>query len=252
MDMRRITQAELNKIIDEHQEWIISFGRGGQKADLSNCDISGLDMRRANLFNGIFINTNMSFVNLTYANLSHTNMARAILEGADLSFTNLSFSNLTMADLSGTILDTTLFYRSRLISCNFKGSIYSQSAIFKDVILDKTCVNIPSLPMACPDTGAFTGWKKCRDRCGGPIIVKLLIPEDAKRTSATGRKCRCNKAIVLDIEGADVAYSMHDIDFVYRIGETVEVDNFEEDRFIECAPGIHFFINKQEAMDYNI
>lgn len=252
MDMRRITQGEINEIIDEHQKWVISFGAEGQKADLSNCDISGLNMSHANLTGGIFINTNMSFVNLSHTNLSHANMVRVILEGADLAFTNLSFANLAMAYLGGAILNTTLFCHSRLTSCEFKDNVYLHEAIFKEVILDKTCVNIPSLPMACPDTGAFTGWKKCRDRCGNPIIVKLLIPEDAKRTSATGRKCRCNKAIVLDIEGADVAYSIHDIDFVYRIGETVEVDNFEEDRFIECAPGIHFFINKQEAMDYNI
>ena len=56
---------------------------------------------------------------------------------------------------------------------------------------------------------------------------------------------------MLDIEGADVAYSRYDISFVYKIGETIQVDNFEENRFVECAPGIHFFINKQEAIEYN-
>jgi hypothetical protein len=55
---------------------------------------------------------------------------------------------------------------------------------------------------------------------------------------------------VLDIEGADIAYSKYDVDFVYKIGETIQVDNFEENRFVECAPGIHFFINKQEAIEY--
>ena len=254
MDMRKITQDELNKIIDEHQKWV--RGLGGQRANLSKCDISGLDMSYANLFDGIFLGANMSSVNLACTNLSNAEMGGAILKKANLSFTNLSFTDLTMADLSEAILYSTIFYCSLFDSCKLKDNRDLQRAIFKDVILDKTCSDwvtsaILLPPMACPDTGAFIGWKKCRDRCGDPVIVKLLIPEDAKRSSAVGRKCRCNKAIVLDIEGADVAYSKYDIDFVYETGKTIQVDNFEENRFIECAPGIHFFINRQEAVNYN-
>lgn len=249
MDMRRITQVELDKIIDEHQKWV--RGLSGQRANLSNCDISGLDMGYSNLIDGIFVNADMSSVDLTRTVLDAAKMSGAILKGANLSFANLFFTDLSRVDLSGAILKGAFFYRSDLTSCKFKDNRDLQNAIFKDVDLSKICSNVLPLPMACPDTGAFIGWKKCRDRCGNPVIVKLLIPEDAKRSSATGRKCRCNKAIVLDIEGADIAYSRYDIDFVYKIGETVQVDNFEENRFIECAPGIHFFINKQEAIEYN-
>ena len=247
--MRRITQNELDKIIDEHQKWV--RGLSGQRANLSNCDISGLDMGYSNLIDGIFVNADMSSVDLTRTVLDAAKMSGAILKGANLSFANLFFTDLSRVDLSGAILKGAFFYRSVLTSCKFKDNRDLQNAIFKDVDLSKICPNVFPLPMACPDTGAFIGWKKCRDRCGNPVIVKLLIPEDAKRSSAASRKCRCNKAIVLDIEGADIAYSKYDVDFVYKIGETIQVDNFEENRFIECAPGIHFFINKQEAMDYN-
>ena len=44
--------------------------------------------------------------------------------------------------------------------------------------------------------------------------------------------------------------SNYDSRFVYRIGETVEVPNFDDDRWNECAPGIHFFITRQEAVEY--
>ena len=88
--------------------------------------------------------------------------------------------------------------------------------------------------------------------------MKLQIPEDAKRSSATGRKCRCDKAIVLEIQNMDgtpsetgYCISQYDNNFEYRVGQTVCVDNFCEDRWQECAPGIHFFINRQEAVDYN-
>ena len=113
----------------------------------------------------------------------------------------------------------------------------------------------PFIPMACPDTGSFIGWKKDGT---GKLIIKLLIPEDAKRLSATGRKCRCDKAEVLAIEnidgtlsGATETYSQNDKYFVYKVGEMVTPkEAFCEDRWQECSSGIHFFINRQEAVEY--
>ena len=113
--------------------------------------------------------------------------------------------------------------------------------------------NIQYIPMACPDSGAFTAWKKA-----GGKIVKLLIPEDARRSSATGRKCRCDKAVVIAIENRDgtapgivSVASDRDRNFIYTAGGTVSVPDFCEDRFQECAAGIHFFINRQEAVEYS-
>ena len=108
-------------------------------------------------------------------------------------------------------------------------------------------------PITCPEEGSFIGFKKVRNDC----IVKLEIPEDALRCSATGRKCGCSKAKVLSITNIDgmeanvtEAFSKYDSSFVYRVGEIVSVDNFEPNRWKECAPGIHFFITRQEAVDY--
>ena len=112
--------------------------------------------------------------------------------------------------------------------------------------------NVPYIPYACPDFGMFIGFKKA----SGYIVV-LEIPEDAKRLSATGRKCRCDKAKVLEIQNIDgtkanvtKVASDYDPNFVYGVGKTVSVDNFCEDRWEECSPGIHFFINRQEAVNY--
>jgi hypothetical protein len=107
----------------------------------------------------------------------------------------------------------------------------------------------------CPETGSFTAYKKARIS-SQRVIVKLLIPEDAKRSSATSRKCRCDKAVVLEItdiagvENFEAAQSDRDSNFIYKVGETVSVDNFDEDRWNECSTGIHFFITRQEAVDY--
>lgn len=105
---------------------------------------------------------------------------------------------------------------------------------------------------ALPETGAFLGYKKCvNDR-----MVQLLIPADAKRTSATLPSCRCNKAKVLTIKSFDFkenyeeAWSLVDENFVYRRGQWVEVKDFNEDRWQDSTTGIHFWMTRQEAENY--
>lgn len=112
-----------------------------------------------------------------------------------------------------------------------------------------------------PDEGDIIGWKKAwTDDTMPPksVIVKLLIPADAQRSNATGRKCRASTARVLDLQDKQgnslppdtTAYSGHDTDFTYKKGETVHVEDFDTNRWNECAPGIHFFITRIEAAEY--
>ena len=109
------------------------------------------------------------------------------------------------------------------------------------------------IPMACPKEGSFIGYKKCRDG----RIVQLEVPEDAKRSSAYRRKCRCSKAKVLNIwtwkgEEAEYAVSFFDTGFIYHKGETIEAEHFDDDRFKECSFGIHFFMTRKEAEAYKL
>lgn len=136
-------------------------------------------------------------------------------------------------------------YGADLYGANLRGAnLYGAN-------VDKKLIN-KFFPICCPEYGAFIAWKKANG-----MIVKLQIPEDAKRSSAFGRKCRASKAVCLaiqDIDGKDSCMteicSNHDDSFIYRVGETVEVVNFDNDRTHECAPGIHFFITRQEAVNY--
>jgi hypothetical protein len=130
---------------------------------------------------------------------------------------NLSRANLSGADLS---------------RANLSGATGAELTIAKTRIL--------------PDEGAIIGWKKCR----GDVIVKLLIPAEAKRSHAFGRKCRAERVEVLEVFGAEFGLSMHDATTVYRKGEVVRPDSFSEDWQDECAPGIHFFITRLEAENY--
>ena len=165
---------------------------------------------------------------------------RADLRGADLRGACLRGFSLEYADFRG----------ADMRGADLRGSDLRDAKLQYALLQG---AKLPDIPYACPEVGAFTGFKKCRDY----VIVELEIPADAKRLSETGRKCRCNKARVVRIwnlncteSSQNKAVSKHDRNFVYEVGKTVYVEDFEEDRWIECAPGIHFFINFQEAVDY--
>jgi len=105
--------------------------------------------------------------------------------------------------------------------------------------------------MQCPEEGSFIGWKKASKN-----IVKLLIPSNAKRSSATSRKCRASKAEVIaiyDKNGNEIqeCFSSYTNNVIYKVGETVYPDKYDENRWNECSNGIHFFITRQEAENYN-
>lgn len=119
--------------------------------------------------------------------------------------------------------------------------------------------NIPDYvcPICCPEKGSFIGFKRAYAvRNCVEVIIELEIPAEAKRSSATNRKCRCNKAKVLsitDLQGIaefQKAHSRYDNDFIYEVGKTVIVDDYDDNRWNECSTGIHFFITRDEAANY--
>ena len=170
------------------------------------------------------------------------NLSRADLYGADLSRATLSGANLSRADLYGADLS-----RATLSGANLYGASYIEDA--KNLFY----------PIACPESGSFIGWKKARIKDnGGECIVKLEICEDAMRSSATGRKCRCSKATVLEVQDIDgnvlekAAVSDRDSDFQYIPGTMVSVPDFDENRWNECSTGIHFYITREEAVRHEL
>ena len=226
------TDAELKEILDKHRRWL-EESEGWSEDDRAN-------LYRANLYGANLSRANLYGANLYGANLSRANLSGADLSGANLSGANLYGANLSGADLSGANLSGADLYGANLYRADLSGA-----------------KNIPYIPYACPDFGIFIGWKKARDpKNGEAVIVQLEIPEDARRCSATGRKCRCDKAKVLSIKSVDgntdfeEAQSTYAEEFVYKVGQIVTAPDFEEDRWKECAPGIHFFINRQEAVNY--
>ena len=181
------------------------------------------------------------------ANLRFADLRDAALHGADLSDADLRGAALHGADLSDADLRGAALHGADLSDANLSDANHVQLSIAKTSIL--------------PDEGDIIGWKKAwTDDTMPPksVIVKLLIPSDAQRSNATGRKCRASTARVLDLQDKQgnslpsdtTAYSGYDTDFTYKKGETVHVEDFDTNRWNECATGIHFFITRIEAVEY--
>ena len=193
---------------------------------------------------------NLREANLREANLFGADLREANLRGANLSGANLSEANLSGANLSGANLSGADLREANLRGANLSGAKNIDSVIYNELT--------SFFALQCPETGAFTAWKKALVAGqGGACIVELLVPSEAKRSSATTRKCRVSKAKVLSIKSIDgkedfeKAIAQYDNSFVYEVGQFVEPKNgFGEDRWVECDAGIHCFITRKEAELY--
>ena len=240
-------KQELKNILDKHLKWLRGE-YGGKRADLFRADLSGANLSGANLFRADLFRADLSGANLSGANLfradlSGADLSGANLSGADLSGANLSGADLSRADLSGANLSGADLSRANLSGADLSRADYIEKA--KNLFY----------PIACPEIGAFVGWKKARVKTSGhECIVKLEITEDAVRSSAAGRKCRCSKATVLEIQDLEenvleqAAVSDRDENFHYIPGTVASVLDFDENRWNECSTGIHFYITREEAV----
>ncbi len=192
--------------------------------------VSGLAMRAA-LEAAVKCNADLIGANLRDANLRDADLIGANLRGADLRDADLIGANLRGANLIGANLRGADLIGANLRGANLIGANGADLAIAMTRIL--------------PD-GDLVGWKKCLDG----VIVKLRIPDEAKRSHAFGRKCRAEFADVLEVIGAEVGISSHDGKTEYRTGQRVTPDSFNDNWMEECSHGVHFFITRLEAEAY--
>src|SRR5574344_1450058 len=148
------------------------------------------------------------------------NLRCADLRCADLGGADLGCANLRCADLGGA---------------NLGGA-----------------KNVPFIPTYLPD-GEFIAWKKLPNG----LIAKLKILEDSKRSRSTSDKCRCDKAFVIEFQNKDGSISGEKTytnnkytECIYEVGKIVYADSWDENRWNECSHGIHFFIDRQSAVNY--
>lgn len=265
---RKIGRRKLREIVDGHADWLRD-GTGGCRADLRNADLRGADLEGECLRGADLGGADLEGAYLRDADLRGANLRGACLKGADLSGARLRGTGLSGADLRDACLKgadlrgvclrgvclrgATLLYAS-LAGADFRGADLRECMLSDSirgigrVIVDSLTAGWHPVP---PETGPYEGWK-----AAGGCLVHLRIPEDARRSSGTTRKCRADRAEVLGIHSAKTGEKLrrrsvasdYDPDFVYRVGETVRVEDFCDDRWQACAAGIHHFLTKSEAI----
>ena len=253
--MKKISKSQLNSILEKHKLWL-NDDPNGFCADLRCANLRGADLRYANLCGANLRYANLRGANLCgadlrYADLCSANLCDANLRGADLCGANLRGANLRYANLRDADLRYANLRDADLRGADLCGADLCGADLCGADLRDAK--NVPYIPIACPDTGSFIGWKKID--C---YIVKLMIPESAQRSSATTNKCRCEYADVLSIKNIATGETVDEIinnsyqpEIKSRVGETVYPDSWDDNRWNECSHGIHFFINKQDAINYN-
>ena len=210
-----------------------------EKAIKSGADLSEANLRWANLRWANLSEANLSGANLSEANLSEANLRCADLSGADLSEANLSEANLSGANLSEANLSKAGLRWANLSGADLSGAnlrwanLSVEEKIRKGKIMEKKA----------------TVYKKCQNK-----IVELELQKGSIVFSINNNKCRTNRAKVISIDGESAKgitiASDYDSDFIYEVGKTVEIDDFDLMYNVECSTGIHFFWTKEEAEKY--
>lgn len=254
-----------------------------RSSNFSLADMYCCKMNKINIKDSIFAKTKLSSVQMLYGCVTDSDLSQSFwdgselkmssfclsfgtkvnFEGAILSEANLNYTVFSVSSFFGANLDSTQITRARFYDCNFMEANMCEMngttakfdrSTFSYATMDKELSG--AIPTICPETGSFIAWKKA----GGPrkkYIIKLEIPEDARRISGTDRKCRCDKAKVLEIQNLDgtkakvkKVRSMFASFFIYTVGKVVEEPDFNEDRWDICSSGIHFFMTRNEAVNY--
>ncbi len=203
-----------------------------------NMNFTGADFTGFHLQGLKFDNCVFNEVDLTKADLSHTWFEGCVFCRSKMIYTNLEAANLRYCDLSNADISGANLHLALL-----------EYAILDNIKSDETT---KFFRLYCPEEGPFIAYKKCFN----DLIVQLLVAKDALRTSATGPTCRCSKAKVLSIKSVDgrntysEAISLVDENFIYRVGEWVEVKDFNPDRWIDSTKGIHIWMTREEAIRY--
>ena len=239
--LKTITQEEFDEMVNKHDKWLkglFSYNR----LLLSNYNLSNLKIKDKKL---------------AYITFYECLLNNVVFENCDLKYADIRCSKFKNINFINCNFSYGYFYKcnfinSDLSTCNIKNSHFNITLF--------TNTTIPDYPMTCPKQGSFIAYKKVCDinDCYKEYILKLEIPKDAKRSSAMGIKCRCDKVKVLEIQNLDGSIakgimkvsSIYNNDFAYELGKIVEEPKFDECRWNECTCGIHFFMNREEAVNY--
>lgn len=230
----------------EQLEELYKNRQPGEKIDLHNARIENMDLSGWDLSNTDFRGATFTDVIFDGANMDNCNLVGAWFFGKNsmknvkLTNSNLREAGMRYVDMTGIDISGTNCYAACFEYTTQDGLIYDENTQWYE--------------MKCPPEGqAFVCWKCCTDL----RVVQMLVPREAKRVMATQETGRTNKVKVLSIKSIDEtevfdwAQSTVDPDFFYETGKWIEPANgFEENRWRDSSQGIHFFLERQQCVNY--
>lgn len=239
-----------------------------------NADFSGVTLKSCVFNDCSFTNVKMNCATIISSTFKNCNFMDADISASDIYGTIFETTDNTngmnSTSFNRTIIHSCKFIRQRMTEATFRSAIID-NILFSACNMSDTCFtgahldNVKfdancdlygsSLLPLCPETGSFEAWKslKLNDEI---ILIKLFIPTDAKRSSGTSHKCRCSKAMVLEMTNTSTGNNVMTLlnnnmaPTIYTVGEMVYPDSFDENRWNECSHGIHFFMAKADALHY--
>lgn len=232
-----------------------------------NCKFEAIETEhRLRLTDSVFIRC--TFDRIPFDNLTIDNC----------TFKNCFFSRINLSEdchiYRSTFVDSKIIFVTFRHNTSLRGCIFNEIK-FDNVVISPECDTLDNqfndcdirsntnygfdrlVRMNCPETGAFVAWKWIKDtETNQDVIIKLVIPEDAQRSSGSSKKCRASKAYVDDIQYLDGSHFCEDSvisprNFIYALNEIVYPDSFDYRRFHDCSRGIHFFMNREDAVEYS-
>ena len=217
----------------------------GNKLDLrevkfKNLNLAGWDLSGLDLYKSTFENCNLNSAIMNNCKADHMAFYDCDVRGLKLTNSKARAVSFRYHDMEGIDISGTDIYASVLEDAHNQDKvIYNEETRW--------------YKMSCPEEGPFIAWKCCTDL----RVVQMLVPADAKRCMATLETGRVSKVKVLSIKSIDEtqsyewAQSTVDQDFYYEKGKWLEPANgFQEDRWKDSSPGIHFFLDRQQCVDY--
>ena len=235
------------RVIDSDKEVkeILAARKDNEELDLheiifKNINLAGESVKNVNLRRATFDNCNLNGTDFTGSMMDHVAFYDCDIRNMNTTDCKLRGASFRGNDMEGINLSGANIYAAVL-----------EDAVNQDkVIIDD---NTQWYKMRCPEEGPFIAWKCCTEL----RVVQMLVPADAKRCMATMETGRVSKVKVLSIKSIDEtqsyswAQSTVDQDFYYEVGKWLEPANgFQEDRWKDSSPGIHFFLERQQCVDY--
>ena len=233
-----MTQEELDKIVEQHKHWIKQDCEGweGMRANLREADLHGADLHGANLNEAYLYGADLRNADLHGAYLRGADLSEADLSGADLLGANLNGAYLYGANLRGANLNGANLSGANLRGANFNGANLNWANLSGDY----------RFRLGQILTDPLTGYKKTKEG----VVITAEIPAGAIVFCINGSKCRTNRAKITDMGVHEVLHSQYDNTFEYRLGQEINIKDFNLMYNVECASGFHFFRTRKEAEEY--